>query len=253
LVHRLLRPARLALLAALAIAALPVASAGAANRRVAISDYRWSDPDIHIDLGEHVTWYWTGPDTIHSVTGSSANDQGIDSDPNSGVPHHAVGSWFKLTFPQPGTYSFQCKLHPFVRGTVTVSSTPGDPKSEPDAIPPNNVDLTPPTMSEVRLQRTRFRRRRGTVLRVTLDQRAVVDAEIYRLRRGHPRRYAGWRQWKGHVGYNYFGFGRASKHFKARPGRYVALIKATDDTYNVSRPTRVRFTIVGARRHHRHR
>ena len=53
------------------------ASAGAANRRVAIGHYQWSIPQIHLDLGEHVTWYWVGPDTLHSVTGTSPNDAGL--------------------------------------------------------------------------------------------------------------------------------------------------------------------------------
>ena len=38
-------------------------------RKVAIGHYQWSHAVVHVDLGEHVTWYWVGPDTMHSVTG----------------------------------------------------------------------------------------------------------------------------------------------------------------------------------------
>ena len=111
-----------------ALAALALApAAGAANRRVAISNYQWSAPQLEIGLGEHVTWYWTGPDTVHSVTGDSPNAAGLDSDPQTSLPHHQIGDSFQLSFDSPGTYAFACKLHSTVRGTVTVSATPGRP------------------------------------------------------------------------------------------------------------------------------
>ncbi len=81
----------LALAVVLLAATLLPAAADAANRRISISDYRWSSPDIHIDLGEHVTWYWVGPDTMHSVTGDSPNSLQFDSDPQTGQPNHDIG------------------------------------------------------------------------------------------------------------------------------------------------------------------
>src|SRR4051794_17837148 len=56
------------------VLALAATTASAANRRVAIGHYQWSLPQIHVNLGEHVSWYWVGPDTMHSVTGTSPND-----------------------------------------------------------------------------------------------------------------------------------------------------------------------------------
>ena len=139
-----------ALGAGLAAAALLfAATAGAANRRVSIGHYQWSMPQLHLDLGEHVTWYWVGPDTMHSVTGVSSNDSGIDSDRGINTPNHPLGDTFQVTFDHPGTYRFQCKLHPGVRGTIDVSSTPGDPNTEIDPVPKINFDLTPPHLSEV--------------------------------------------------------------------------------------------------------
>ncbi len=214
----------------------------AANRRISISHYRWSDPDIHINLGEHVTWYWIGPDTMHSITGSGANDASVDSDPGTDTPRHDIGDSFKAGFDAPGVYSFHCKLHPFVRGTVTVSAVPGDPDTEPDPVPQSNIDLTPPYIDGVHLAKRSFDRT-GTTLEYGSDERATLDAEIYRVGRHHLR-FAGWRVWKqGHVGYNRVHFGSRSPHFDADPGRYRAFVRATDASHNESRTHRLRFSI----------
>jgi plastocyanin len=232
-----------------ALALLAAPCAWAANRRVAISNYHWSRPQLQIDRGEHVTWYWIGPDTMHSVTGSSPNDAGWDSDPNINTPRHRIGDSFELTFNAPGTYTFQCKLHPTVRGTVDVSSVPGDPSTEVDPIPRSHLDLTAPYVDGVGL-RSREVGRRGTALRFGIDERATVDAEYYRLlsrrKGGHRRlvrRYAGWQQWHAHVGYNNFRFANRTRHFRPAPGRYLAALRFTDASNNTAHTRRLRFKI----------
>jgi len=210
------------------------ATARAANHRVAIGNYQWSMPQIHLDLGEHVTWYWVGPDTMHSVTGTSPNDAGWDSDANVNTPSHPLGDTFQLSFNTPGTYAFQCKLHSSVRGTVLVSNKPGDPNTEVDPIPKTNVDLDPPHVSGVRLKSRKFGRH-GTTLQFGIDEKSKLDAEYYEIRHGHRGRFAGWHEWRGHVGYNDVTFGGHSKHFDGRPGRYVAVIRATDTSHNTGR------------------
>jgi plastocyanin len=224
---------------------------GASNRRVAISDYRWSRPEVQLDLGEHVTWYWTGPDTMHSVTGSSPNAAGLDSDPGSNTPRHRIGDSFELVFDAPGTYAFQCKLHPTVGGKVAVSSAPGDPTTEVDPIPRSRVDLTAPHVDGVALQSRRLGRR-GTALSFGIDERATVGAEFHRLvwrqkggDRRLVRRYAGWQQWRAHVGLNKVRFAGRSRHFRPVPGRYLAAIRFTDRSNNTARTRRLRFTILG--------
>lgn len=237
----------LAVLAVAAFASLALApTAGADNRRVAIGDFKWSLPLVNIDLGEHVTWHWVGPDTIHSVTGTSANDQDLDSDPNTSLPKHKLGDSFRLDFDAPGTYEFECKLHPFVRGAVVVSPTPGDPVSEPDPIPSNNFDLKAPVVGSIRLKSNSFRHR-GTGMTFALDERTLVDAEYFRLRPHGGRHFAGWGQWTGYVGYNEVRFGAARKHFRARPGRYIAYIRGTDLSANESKPKARKFRILPAR------
>lgn len=221
---------------------LAPALADAANRRIAISDYRWSDPEIEIDLGEHITWYWTGPDLMHSVTGESDNAKGIDSDPQTNQPIHFLGDSFEASFDQPGTYVLDCKLHSTVRGRVTVSPNPGDPASEPDPVPKTQVDLKAPRVRDLKLKEARFGRR-GTNLRFALAERARVSAEIFRFDDDGRRRFAGYRTWKGYVGYNGVRFGGKSEHFRPRPGDYVARLSADDEANNSSPVRKVRFSI----------
>jgi plastocyanin len=228
--------------AILALVLVLAASAGAANRRIAIGDYRWSDPDIHINLGEHVTWYWVGPDTMHSVTGDPPNAVGIDSDPQTDTPKHQIGDSFQLSFDQPGTYSFTCKLHNAVHGTVTVSDTPGDPVGEPDPVPASRVDLKAPELRGLGLA-DRVAHHRGTRLRFSLDERGKIDAEFYRRHRHGPREYAGYERWDGHVGYNDVRIAAPGKHFDGDPGRYLVVLRATDRSSNTSEARRIRLAI----------
>jgi plastocyanin len=227
---------------AVTVALVGAASADAANRRVAIGHYQWSLPQIRLDLGEHVTWYWVGPDTLHSVTGTSPNDAGWDSDPGASTPRHDLGDTYQLTFNQPGTYTFQCKLHSSVRGSVIVSNEPGDPNTEVDPVPKLNVDVRPPHLNEVKLSSRKFGRH-GTTLRWGVNERSKLDAEYYEVRNGHRGKFAGWHIWRAHVGYNDVSFGGRSKHFRATPGRYMAVIRATDTSNNTGGKKIRRFRI----------
>ncbi len=243
LIRRALPPAALAVVCLLPL--LLPAGADAANRRIAISNYSWSDSQIAIDRGEHVTWYWIGPDTMHSITGDNAAAAGLDSDPQTNQPQHRIGDEFRLDFDQPGVYEFRCKLHATVRGSVTVSDQPGDPVTEPDPIPESQVDLSPPRLRDVRIDRTRVFRK-GTSMKYSIDERARVEIEYYRLRkRGRKPKFAGWARYKwGHIGFNRLRFGVRRKKFKAKPGRYLAEVRAIDEAANETRPTKLRFEIL---------
>jgi plastocyanin len=246
--RRLTRQAPLLACVLLTGALMLPATAGAANRRIAIGHYQWSESDVTVNLGEHVTWYWVGPDTMHSVTGTSANDLDVDTDPGTNLPHHNLGDSFKHTFDTPGTYSFHCKLHPAVAGTITVEPTPGDPNTEPDPVPPSNVDVKAPYLSDTRLDRSSFPRPAGTTLNFSLNEKSSLDSEYYRLpgKHGGKRKFAGWRVWTGgHVGFNHVPFATRGKHFTPRPGRYVSLLRATDASNNESKASRVKFSITG--------
>jgi plastocyanin len=248
LVHRRLRrraPAAALVALALAAAAWP-AGAAADNTRVSIFDYQWSNKEVHINLGEKVTWDWLGPDLQHSVTGISPNDLEWDSDPGTDVPEHEAGDEYTLQFNEPGVYLFQCKLHAWVHGEVIVSDTPGNPLSSFGPKPPLNIDLTPPTIDEVRLKKTKLAGTRGTQLRASLSEGGSLDAEYYRLDSKGHRVYNGYREWKTYVGINRVRIAARWKHFKARPGHYVAVLRAADESNNTAKPVERKFTILGA-------
>lgn len=219
--------------------------AGAANTRVSIANYRWSNPAVQVNLGEKVTWDWLGPDLAHSVTGISANDLQWDSDPGTDAPSHQPGDSFTLQFNQPGNYLFQCKLHSFVRGEVIVSDVPGDPNSDPGPQPPLNVDVKPPTLGSVALRKRTFKGTNGTQLSAQISDRGSLDAEYYRFNAKGKRVYNGYKTWSTFIGINHVALGARWKHFRAKPGSYEAVLHATDTAENVSKPVKKRFTIAG--------
>lgn len=232
--------------AAAAVASLLLpAGAGAANTRVSIANYAWSQPQVHVDLGEKVTWDWLGPDLAHSVTGISANDLQWDSDPGTDAPAHRAGDSFTLQFAQPGEYFFQCKLHAAVRGEVIVSGVPGDPNGDPGPQPPLNLDLKPPTLGSASMPKQRTNGHGGLALSVQISERGSLDAEYYRFNSKDRRVYNGFDTWKAFIGINQLRLGARGKHFRARPGRYLAVLRATDEAANESKSLRRRFTIGG--------
>jgi plastocyanin len=235
-------------LAALAIVASPLcvaAPAGAVNTRVSISNFEWSNKQVHVDLGEKVTWDWLGPDLAHSVTGVSANAKGWDSDPHTDAPSHEPGDSYTVQFEQPGTYQFQCKLHSFVRGEVIVSSTPGNPDSDPGPRAPLNIDVIRPTLGGVTLRNATLRRKRGVWTTARISERGSLDAEYYRVNSKGKRIFNGYATWGTHIGYNHFRLGARAKHFKARPGRYRVVLRASDEAANESNAVKKAFRIAG--------
>jgi plastocyanin len=229
--------------AALVLSALP-AGAGAANTRVSISNFAWSNADVHVDLNESVIWDWLGPDLAHSVTGISPNSLQWDSDPGTDAPSHQPGDTFAVRFEQPGTYLFQCKLHSFVRGEVVVSSTPGNPSSDPGPQPPINIDVVKPTLGEVRLAKSSFSSPKGIKTSAAINERGTLDAEYYRFNSKGKRVYNGFATWPAFIGHNRMMLGARQEHFKGRPGRYQVVLQTTDLANNASTVVKKRFRIL---------
>ncbi len=232
--------------AALMASVALVAPAQAGSTRVSISDFQWSK-NAEVDLGESVTWDWIGPDTLHSVSGEAPNATQWDSDPGRVEPH-PLGDTFEVTFDQPGVYSFACKLHASVRGTVTVSSNPGNPNSDPGPQPPLNFDLIPPNYTGIFLKSsTMGYKGKGTGMSFGINEKSTVTVDYYRLvkkRKGKwKRKFEGFAEWQAHVGNNTVNFGRRNEGFAAKPGRYVGLTYATDESSNSTPITKLKFKI----------
>ncbi len=80
---------------------------------VGIKDSRYDPTDISIAAGESVTF--TNNDGYdHTVT--SKDDSPIEYNSDT----FGEGETFEQTYDEAGSYSFFCKIHPTMRGTVTV-------------------------------------------------------------------------------------------------------------------------------------
>lgn len=228
------RGAALAVIAIAAAGQAVVAGpAGATSRKVALGDFRWSQPQVTVRLGDTVTWIWTGPDTQHSITGLSANAAQFDSD-RGRTPDHKPGDRFQLRFTTPGTYDFHCVLHGVVRGSVTVEPLPGDGTPSPDPDPPILGDLTAPVVDAVSV--------RGRAIRYTLDEAAKVTVDVLK-RKGRRWVLVATRGYDGHVGFN-----EGVLRGTLTPGRYRAFFRAADSGNNQSKDAVAGFTVRAPRR-----
>jgi plastocyanin len=76
-----------------------------------IDAYGFDPATIAVNVGDTLTWTNTGS-MAHSVT---ATDGSFDS----GLLQ--VGDTFSFTFAAPGTFSYACTPHPWMKATVTAS------------------------------------------------------------------------------------------------------------------------------------
>jgi LPXTG-motif cell wall-anchored protein len=84
----------------------------AASGSVTIADFNFAPATITINEGDTVTWNNNGP-TPHSAT---ASDGSFDT----GILKKGASS--SHTFSQAGSFSYFCKPHPFMKGTVVVQA-----------------------------------------------------------------------------------------------------------------------------------
>jgi plastocyanin len=92
------------------IVALAVSTAGP-HQTVDISDYAYHKPVITVAAGTTLT-FTNHDDDPHTVT---ADDKSFDS---KGLGN---GDTWTHTFTKPGTYSYHCSAHPFMKGTIIVT------------------------------------------------------------------------------------------------------------------------------------
>ena len=80
---------------------------------VAIDNFAYVPPSLSVASGTTVTW--TNDDDVqHTVSA----DDGHTFD-SSAFGH---GQRFQFTAGAPGTYSYTCRIHPFMHGTLTVTA-----------------------------------------------------------------------------------------------------------------------------------
>ncbi len=119
--------------------ATPVAPppvSGPVTRHVAIGNYTFAPTTITIKTGDTIAWDWSGPDVNHSVTSSTASEPfdshlGIADNQISGPP----ASGFSHTFNTVGTYTYFCRVHVDMVGTINVTTPPATPDTTAPAAP----------------------------------------------------------------------------------------------------------------------
>ena len=196
------------------LATAPAASphAGHPPLEIDIANHAFAPRDAQIYQSDSVIFTWKGPDTNHSATG-----QDFDSDASKPAAEvlHAPGDTYAVTFSKIGTFTYHCKVHPDMTGTITVQPIPGAP-------PPQA-----PALTSVTAKPTSFTTR--TTLRFTLDSPASVRAI---LRRGSKTLKE--IDFLGHPGANSkrLSFGR-----KLRPGKAVLKVVAIDQSSGLASKT----------------
>ena len=174
---------------------------------VDIGGFAFAPKDVSIYQGDSVIFNWKGPDTNHSATGDKFD---TDAGKSSAEVVHAIGDTYSVTFPDAGTFTFFCKVHSFMTGTVTVQPVP--PGATPTA--------TAPVLTKVRVSPRRFARK--TKLTFNLDWPASMRAT---LRKGS--RVTKAIEFDAVPGDNRktLDFGR-----RVKPGNYVLKLVAVDRT-----------------------
>jgi plastocyanin len=87
----------------------PTPPAGGSD--VAIENFAFAPANLSVQTGDAVTW--TNMDNVsHTVT---ADNDAFDSGALG------AGATFQLTAGPPGTYTYFCQIHPFMKGTLTVT------------------------------------------------------------------------------------------------------------------------------------
>jgi plastocyanin len=149
-------------IAAGVVAAIAVAfPAAATDSTVAIASYQFTPSTVTVDQGDTVTWNWVGPGINHTVVSDPGQADSFSSDPNKtfGPPPSGTYSHRFLT---PGTFTYFCSLHTFMKGKVVVNAVQS--QSQPGAsvvVTPQGVAAPKPSFKECISQRNFMIRLRG--------------------------------------------------------------------------------------------
>ncbi len=78
-----------------------------------MQNYAFTPKVIHVHVGQSI--HWVNEDNVgHNVTGTSG--PGFTASPT-----FSQGGSFTLKLSKPGTYTYICTIHPFMKGTIVVS------------------------------------------------------------------------------------------------------------------------------------
>ncbi len=95
------------------------------------SAFRFSPSSITVGAGGSVTWTNNGSEP-HDVTGSGLASGTLQS-----------GQGYSHTFASPGTFSYICSIHPFMKGSVTVQAADSGGGGGASAVDPGSTQTSP--------------------------------------------------------------------------------------------------------------
>ncbi len=211
------------------LAAFLAAPAWAATEDVTVGNNFFSPADVTVTQGDRVTWTFQGQN--HSVTSDSGSAEEFDSDPGNPFPVHPSGSKFSHDFKTPGSFSYHCKVHSSMTGTVKVNPAGGGP-------PP---DTMAPAVSQVKVKAGRtckgrkHCKKRPTKISFQLSEAARVRITFKRSKGKQPKPYVRHRP-----------AGKTTVKLspkRLRRGRYKMKLVATDAAGNAAKPVRRKFRV----------
>jgi LPXTG-motif cell wall-anchored protein len=101
---------------------------------VTIADFSFRAPTITVRVGQTVTWTNRGPSSHTATAGDGSFDTGV----------LRKGASASHRFARAGTFAYQCKIHPFMKGTVRVVGASG---SQPAVAPKSLTTTAKPSAS----------------------------------------------------------------------------------------------------------
>lgn len=188
---------------------------------VSVGNGQFNPDTKKVIVGLPVTWYWDWPDLNHSVTADAGQAESFDSDP-SGTPDHPLFDTYTHRFTQVGTFTYHCRVHSDMTGTVEVTERPpSDPVPPPQGPTPGTG--TALTLSDVRVN---VRRRR---VAFTVSYASTVRVRVAK------RIHSSWRLLRGFDVDATAGANRVAIRPRALlPGRYRVRLAARDGAGNSS-------------------
>jgi plastocyanin len=100
---------------------------------VDVGEFKFAPDKVNVVQNDYVFWAWSQADTNHSVTADPGQAMTFDSDKGKSPSQvdHKKGDGFSVQFTKPGTYTYFCKVHSFMKGTVVVAESPDGPAPAP--------------------------------------------------------------------------------------------------------------------------
>jgi plastocyanin len=90
---------------------------------VDVGEFAFSPERVTVYPGEPVFFVWRGPDTDHTVTADAGQPVTFESDPQGPPAHQPRDNWL-LELSETGTFTYHCRIHPFMTGAVEVVAAP---------------------------------------------------------------------------------------------------------------------------------